>query len=142
MENKKNNKDIERIEYLVQYLNKQNHQYYVLCSPSISDYEFDMLLKELETLESKTGHILPESPTQRVGSDLQKGFNEVDRKRIMGSIANCYDKDELVKWMTSLSNVDKFLLEPKYDGLSCSLIYRHGLLVQHLLVVQDSKEQI
>ena len=81
-----------------------------------------MLLKELETLESKTGHILPESPTQRVGSDLQKGFNEVDRKRIMGSIANCYDKDELVKWMTSLSNVDKFLLEQKYDGLSCSLI--------------------
>ena len=130
MENKKNNKDIERIEYLVQYLNKQNHQYYVLCSPSISDYEFDMLLKELETLESKTGHILPESPTQRVGSDLQKGFNEVDRKRIMGSIANCYDKDELAKWMKSLSNVDKFLLEPKYDGLSCSLIYRHGLLVQ------------
>ena len=111
MENKKNNKDIERIEYLVQYLNKQNHQYYVLCSPTISDYEFDMLLKELETLESKTGHILPESPTQRVGSDLQKGFNEVDRKRIMGSIANCYDKDELVKWMKCLKQI---ILPTKY----------------------------
>lgn len=130
MEKEKNNKDIERIKYLVKYLNEQNYKYYVLCCPTISDFDFDILLKELENLEHKTSFILPESPTQRIGSDLQKGFTEVDRKRIMGSIANCYDKDELTKWMNSLSNIHMFILEPKYDGLSCSLIYKNGILTQ------------
>ena len=130
MEKEKNNKDIERIKYLVKYLNEQNYKYYVLCCPTISDFDFDILLKELENLEHKTSFILPESPTQRIGSDLQKGFTEVDRKRIMGSIANCYDKDELTKWMNSLSNTHMFILEPKYDGLSCSLIYKNGILTQ------------
>ena len=98
----------------------------------MSFYKFDMLLKELEGLEAETGYILPDSPTQRVGSDLQTEFSTVERKRIMGSIANCYDIDELKKWMTSFDEkyeLDTFILEPKYDGLSCSLIYKNGVLV-------------
>ena len=124
----------ERIEQLVKELNQHNHDYYVACRPTISDYEFDMKLKELEKLEEETGYIMPESPTQRVGSDLQDDFAEVERKRIMGSIANCYDFDELRKWCMSMEatfgNTMSFILEPKYDGLSCSLIYKNGVLVE------------
>lgn len=124
----------ERIEQLVKELNQHNYNYYVACRPTISDYEFDMKLKELEKLEEETGYIMPESPTQRVGSDLQDDFAEVERKRIMGSIANCYDFDELRKWCMSMEatfgNKMSFILEPKYDGLSCSLIYKNGILVE------------
>lgn len=119
-----------RIKALVEELNKCNYEYYILCKPSLSDYEFDMKLKELEKLEKDTGIILSNSPTQKIGSDLQSGFKEVDRTRIMGSIANCYDRNELKEWLNQFNNNDKFLLEPKYDGLSCALIYKNGVLAQ------------
>lgn len=119
-----------RIEQLVKELNNHNYNYYVLCNPTISDYDFDMMLKELEALEKETGYVLPNSPSQRVGSDLQEDFGEVTRNRIMGSIANCYDYDELKKWLSQFDNSTTFLLEPKYDGLSCSLIYKNGVLVE------------
>ena len=120
----------KRIEELVSFLNVANYEYYVLNNPkSLSDYEFDMLLKELETLEKKTGYVLPYSPTQRVGSDLQDGFKDVERKRIMGSISNCYDRDELKSWLKKF-NYETMILEPKYDGSSCSIIYRNGILEQ------------
>lgn len=118
-----------RIEELVSLLNRYNYEYYVACRPTISDYDFDMLLKELESLEAKTGYVMPESPTQRVGSDIQDGFGEVSRTRIMGSIANCYDKSELRQWVNQFRD-EKFIIEPKYDGLSGSLIYENGILVQ------------
>lgn len=123
----------EMMEDLVKVLNKANYDYYVLCKPTMEDYKFDMLLKELEELESETGCVLPDSPTQRVGSDLQDGFSSVERKRIMGSIANCYDLNELEKWLKSFDpkyQYESFILEPKYDGLSCSLIYKNGVLVE------------
>ena len=124
----------ERIEQLVKELNQHNYDYYVACHPTISDYEFDMKLKELEKLEEETGYIMPESPTQRVGSDLQEDFAEVERKRIMGSIANCYDFDELRKWCMSkeatFAKTMSVILAPKYDALSCSLIYKNGILVE------------
>lgn len=116
---------------LVALLNVYNYQYYVKNKPTISDYEFDMLLKELETLEKQEGIILPTSPTQRVGSDLENEFKEVKREKVMGSIANCYDKDELLKWMqTVVPAGTEFTVGPKYDGTSCSLIYKNGELVQ------------
>ena len=119
------------IEDLVKELNQANYDYYVKCAPTMSDYMFDMKLKQLEELEAETGYILPYSPTQRVGSDLQDGFSTVERKRIMGSIANCYDIHELEEWMNSVNPDDNnsWILEPKYDGVSCSLIYEHGVLV-------------
>ena len=120
----------QRINELVELLNKANYEYYVLNEPhTFTDYEFDMRMHELDDLEKETGYILPYSPTQRVGSDLQSEFKEVPRKRIMGSIENCYDRAELKKWLSQFSN-DILILEPKYDGSSCSLIYENGVLVQ------------
>ncbi len=121
----------KRMIELVALLNAYNYQYYVKNKPTVSDYEFDMLLKELETLEKQEGIILPTSPTQRVGSDLENEFKEVKREKVMGSIANCYDKDELLKWMqTVVPAGTEFTVGPKYDGTSCSLIYKDGELVQ------------
>lgn len=121
----------KRMIELAALLNMYNYQYYVLNKPTISDYEFDMLLKELETLEKQEGIVLPTSPTQRIGSDLENGFKEVHREKVMGSIANCYDKDELLKWMQSVVPVGTmFTVGPKYDGTSCSLIYKKGVLTQ------------
>ena len=117
------------IDELVEFLNKANHDYYVENSPMMSDFDFDMKLKELEKLEMETGYVLPYSPTQRIGSDLQEEFKEVPRKRIMGSIANCYDKNELRQWLSKF-NDEYMILEPKYDGSSCSLIYKDGVLIQ------------
>ena len=116
---------------LVTLLNAYNYQYYVQNKPTVSDFEFDMLLKELELLERAENTVLPNSPTQRVGSDLENEFKEVHREKIMGSIANCYDKNELLKWMLSVAPVGTmFTVGPKYDGTSCSLIYKNGMLVQ------------
>jgi len=113
---------------LVNKLNKWNFEYYVLNAPTISDYEFDMEMKKLQELERQTGTILEDSPTQRVGSDLQEGFKDVVREKIMGSIENCYDLDELKKWLGGFNGNETFLLEPKYDGTSCSIIYENGIL--------------
>ena len=119
---------IKRIDLLVDTINDYNRAYYVDCKPLISDYDFDMLLKELERLENETGYILPYSPTQRVGSDKQNEFNSVSRKVIMGSIENCYDTDELKDWLNKMKDNGTFLLEPKYDGTSCSILYKNGVL--------------
>lgn len=119
---------IERIHQLVENINMYNRAYYVDNAPLIPDYDFDVLLKELEKLENETGYILEYSPTQRVGSDKQNEFNSVSRSVMMGSIENCYDKDELKDWLNKMSNYGTFLLEPKYDGTSCSIIYKNGVL--------------
>ena len=120
-----------RIDRLVEILNDANHRYYVLNDPIMSDYEFDMKLKELESLEKDTGYVLPYSPTQRIGSDLQADFNDVDRTNVMGSIANVYTVEELDDWLKQYDSIDNsFIIEPKYDGTSCSLVYENGVLVQ------------
>ena len=122
----------EMMQDLVKILTQANYDYYVACKPTMEDYKFDMLMKELEALEAETGIVLPDSPTQRVGSDLQENFKTVERSRIMGSIANCYDINELRSWLESFPKYDleTYILEPKYDGLSCSLIYVNGILVE------------
>ena len=123
--------DKKRIEDLVIELNKHNYLYYVKNAPIIEDYDFDMMLKELESLERKTGYVLPDSPTQRVGSDIQDSFGDVTRTKIMGSIQNCYKLDELQEWVNQFVNIRSLLIvEPKYDGLSASIIYKNGVLVE------------
>ena len=126
----------ERIEELRNSLNRHNHNYYVLNSPEISDKEFDMLLKELEQLEAAHPEFHdPLSPTQRVGSDLTKGFEHVVHARPMMSLANTYSIEEVDEWA---KRIDKSLEgeeygivgEMKFDGTSISLLYRHGRLVR------------
>lgn len=121
-----------KIKSLIDELNEANNAYYINNNPIMSDYDFDMRLKELQKLESEYPQfIFDESPTQHVGSDLsvQKEFKQVTRTNPMGSIENCYDIDELRKWMSKFPN-DKFIIEWKKDGTSCSLIYKNGILVE------------
>jgi DNA ligase (NAD+) len=119
---------INRIHFLVDELERYSRAYYIDCEPLVTDYEFDMLLKELEKLECETNYVLPYSPTQRVGSDKSNSFCEVKRDVMMGSIENCYDKEELKDWLNKMSDCGTILIEPKYDGTSCSIIYENGIL--------------
>lgn len=126
----------EKIERLREELNRHNHNYYVLNSPEISDKEFDMLMKELETLEAAhPEHFDPLSPTQRVGSDLTKGFEHVVHSRPMMSLANTYSIDEVDEWAKridkALESEDYAIVgEMKFDGTSISLTYRGGRLIR------------
>lgn len=123
-----NKNKIESIHFLVDELERYNRAYYVDCKPLVRDYVYDEMLKTLERLENETGYVLPYSPTQRVGSDKQNSFDEVERTVMMGSIENCYDKDELKDWLEKMDCHGNIILEPKYDGTSCSIIYKNGVL--------------
>lgn len=128
--------EIERIEQLRTLLHRHNHLYYVLNSPEISDREFDLLLKELEALEAKHPEMFdPLSPTQRVGSDLNKAFEQTEHIRPMLSLANTYSIQEVDQWVASVRKLlpgEEVTIcgEMKYDGTSISLIYEHGRLVR------------
>lgn len=117
-------------------LNRHNHNYYVLNSPEISDREFDMMLKELERLEADYPELAdPLSPTQRVGSDLTKGFEHITHERPMMSLANSYSLQEVDDWFDrirkALEGEDFSIVgEMKFDGTSISITYRNGRLVR------------
>lgn len=125
-----------RIEELRRLLNEYNHQYYVLNAPTVGDKEFDLLMKELEALEATRPDLAdPLSPTQRVGSDLTKGFSQVKHIYPMLSLANTYsveDVDDFVQRVKKeIVNEDCVLVgEMKFDGTSISLIYENGRLAR------------
>lgn len=125
-----------RIEELRRLLNEYNHQYYVLNAPTVSDKEFDFLLKELEALEATRPDLAdPLSPTQRVGSDLSKGFSQIKHIYPMLSLANTYSVEEVDDFVKRVKkeivNEECVLVgEMKFDGTSISLIYEHGRLVR------------
>lgn len=128
--------DIKRIEELRNQLHHHNYLYYVQNSPTLSDQEFDHLMRELQDLEAKHPEVYdPNSPTQRVGSDLSTGFTQVRHRYPMLSLANTYNEQEVASWY---ENVRKDLdgqpfevcCELKYDGLSISLTYEEGRLVR------------
>ncbi len=126
----------ERITYLRQQLHEHNYKYYVLNSPSISDRQFDMLMHELQDLEARHPEMAdPNSPTQRVGSDLNEKFQQVEHKYPMLSLANTYNEQDVAEWYESvrkgLEGEDfEICCEMKYDGLSISLTYIDGKLVR------------
>ena len=126
----------ERIEYLRRELHRHNYNYYVANLPEISDTDFDMLMKELEALEAAHPEMYdPNSPTQRVGSDLSTGFEQVRHIYPMLSLANTYSIDDVDAWF---KRVDEALMgqevtvvgEMKFDGSGISLIYEHGKLIR------------
>lgn len=128
----------QKIEKLRQDINFWNHQYYVLNEPIISDFEFDQKLKELENLESDYPQFADlNSPTQRVGSDLNKNFVQVTHQYPMLSLANTYSEGEVADFFNRTDKSlhgEKFdlICELKYDGTSISLIYENGSLVRAL----------
>ena len=126
----------QRIEQLRQELHEHNHRYYVLNQPTIGDYEFDQLMHELQQLEARHPEMAdPNSPTQRVGSDLQAEFRQVEHKYPMLSLSNTYSPQDVRDWYDAVSRGlggEEFEVccEMKYDGLSISLTYVDGQLTQ------------
>lgn len=126
----------ERIEWLRKELHRHNHNYYILNNPEISDLEFDKMMRELQDLEQTHPEFYdPNSPTMRVGSDLNKEFNQVAHKYPMLSLANTYSEAEVADFYERVKKglegeVFEICCELKYDGTSISLIYEDGRLVQ------------
>ena len=125
----------EEIERLRNELNTHNYNYYVLNKPTISDFEFDAKMHELQRLEAENPEFFdPNSPTQRVGSDLSEGFVQVEHRYPMLSLANTYSEGDVADWYErvrrSLNEPFEVVCELKYDGTSISLIYENGALVQ------------
>jgi DNA ligase (NAD+) len=123
----------QRIDFLRNELDRHNHQYYVLSNPLISDYEFDMMMKELEKLEKEHPEYAdPASPTQRVGSDRNEEFIQVRHRIPMLSLANIYSFEELKEFDQRIRKeleVDfQYVCELKLDGTSISLTYKNGVL--------------
>jgi DNA ligase (NAD+) len=124
-----------KISKLRKYLEEQNYRYYVLAKPEISDYEFDMKLKELEKLESEFPEFFdPDSPTQRVGSDLTKSFVQVNHRFPMLSLANAYSETEITDFDNRIKKIagdsPEYVCELKFDGSSINLLYENGKLVR------------
>jgi DNA ligase (NAD+) len=127
--------DIQKIiQDLRDELNQHNHNYYVLDTPTISDFEFDQKLKQLQELENKHPEFYDDnSPTQRVGGTITKNFNTVVHDYRMYSLENSYSKEDLIDWENRiqkvLGNVSlQYTCELKYDGASISITYENGKL--------------
>lgn len=126
----------QRIEQLRRELHDHNYRYYVLNQPSISDYDFDMLMHELQDLEARHPELYDaNSPTQRVGSDISAEFRQVKHRYPMLSLANTYSEEDVRQWYDSvkkgLAGEDfEVCCELKYDGLSISLTYVDGQLTK------------
>ncbi|CAM3937477.1 NAD-dependent DNA ligase LigA [Flavobacterium sinopsychrotolerans] len=122
------------IQKLREELNQHNYNYYVLDKPIISDYEFDLKLKQLQELESQYPEYFDEnSPTQRVGGTITKNFKTVPHEHRMYSLDNSYSKEELIDWEKRIQKVLgdvplEYTCELKYDGASISITYENGKL--------------
>lgn len=123
------------MDTLTKELNEHNYNYYVLSEPSISDYEFDQLLKELEQLErDHPAYATKNSPTSRVGGDITKRFETITHRFPMLSLSNSYSKEEIADFESRARKlVDgdiEFICELKYDGCAIGLTYQKGELVR------------
>ena len=127
---------LETIQSLRAELNLHNHNYYVLDHPTISDFDFDTKLKQLQDLEAANPQFFDEnSPTERVGGTITKNFNTVAHEYRMYSLDNSYSKEDLLDWQTRCQKILgdvplAFTCELKYDGASISITYENGKLVK------------
>src|SRR5690606_4170530 len=124
-----------RIAALTAELNEYNYQYYVLANPVVSDYDFDVKLRELEQLEGEFPQFRdPDSPTQKVGGDITERFNTVQHRWPMLSLSNTYSEQELRDFdqrvRRAIGDDFEYVCELKFDGLSISITYENGLLKQ------------
>ena len=124
-----------RISELSRIIENHNYNYYILTQPTISDYDFDMLLNELIELEKQFPDlVLPDSPTQRVGGDLTKEFKTVKHRYPMLSLSNSYNIEEVKDFISRIKKTIEddveFVCELKFDGVSISLTYENGLFVK------------
>ena len=132
----------QEIRALRAELAEQNYKYYVLSAPTMSDREFDEKMHRLQDLEAAHPELFdPNSPTQRVGSDISKidSFPRIKHRYPMLSLANTYSREEVEDWVRKLPAGVEIVAELKYDGLSISLWYEHGQLV-HAVTRGDGTE--
>ena len=133
-----NKKDaLRRISQLREQLHKHNHNYYILSQPTINDFEFDMMMNDLLALENKFPEYADEnSPSQRVGSDINLEFEQVAHQYPMLSLGNTYSEEDVRDFETRILKLTEekiqYVCELKYDGTSISLKYKNGKLVQAL----------
>lgn len=125
----------EQIEQLEKEINQHNYNYYVMSNPTISDFEFDMLLKQLQELEEKYPEYANEnSPTKRVGGDITKNFETVRHRFPMLSLSNSYSKEEIIDFENRIKKLIDgevtYICELKYDGVAISITYKEGQLFQ------------
>jgi DNA ligase (NAD+) len=126
----------EYIQTLREVLRQHNHNYYILDSPTISDYDFDMKMKELQDLEKKHPEFYDaHSPSLRVGGTITKNFNSIVHQYRMYSLDNSYSKDDLLDWEARIHKIldsddIEYTCELKYDGASISISYENGKLVR------------
>lgn len=122
------------IKKLRDELNEHNHRYYVMDEPSISDFEYDALMRRLIALEEKNPELItPDSPTQRVGGTALSAFEQVTHQVPLESLNDVFSEDELRAFHEKLEqsiHQPEFTVEPKIDGLSMALIYKNGVFVQ------------
>src|SRR5579884_1034115 len=124
-----------RVEDLRHEIERHNYNYYVLDSPTITDGEYDALMRELRLLEAENPEVRDEdSPTVRVPGAVQEGFRSVRHPRPMLSLANAFSPEELQRWYTRVRNLVPnatidFDCEPKIDGLAIALTYENGRFV-------------
>ncbi len=128
---------LRRITELREQLHKHNHNYYILSQPAINDFEFDMLMNDLIALENKYPELTDEnSPSQRVGSDINLEFKQVAHEYPMLSLGNTYSEEDVRDFETRIQKLTEeqiqYVCELKYDGTSISLKYKNGKLVQAL----------
>jgi DNA ligase (NAD+) len=127
----------EKIEKLRSEIEEHNHNYYILSKPVVSDFEFDLLLNELETLEKKFPEFSSaDSPTRKVGSDLGVEFRQYEHQYPMLSLGNTYNEEELADFNSRIEKACgsrvEYVCELKYDGASISIIYRDGVMFRAL----------
>ncbi|MFZ4522547.1 MAG: NAD-dependent DNA ligase LigA [Bacteroidales bacterium] len=125
----------ERIRVLADEIRRHNHNYYVLSKPTIGDFEFDMLLKELTSLEKEYPELAePDSPTQHVGGGITKEFRQVEHKYPMLSLGNTYSEEEISDFEQRIHKIIgdevEYVCELKFDGVAIGLTYQQGRLVQ------------
>jgi DNA ligase (NAD+) len=129
----------EKIDFLRKALHEHNHRYYILDKPTVTDFEFDRMLRELQQLElDHPEYYDPNSPSQRVGGEVTKSFETIRHRFPMYSLSNTYSREELEQWEERIrkilgpeASID-YTCELKFDGVSVSLTYVDGALVQAL----------
>jgi DNA ligase (NAD+) len=125
----------QEISRLTEQINHHNYLYYVESNPEISDYEFDLLLRQLQDLEAAFPQFAsPNSPTKRVGGDITKKFKSVMHRFPMLSLSNTYSEEEIVDWENRIKKLIEgpieFVCELKYDGVAIGIRYENGQLTR------------
>lgn len=140
---------VERMKDLVDLLNKYSFEYYTLDNPTVSDKDYDKLYDELLSLEKETEIVLENSPTQRVGGEILKEFQQKEHIKRLYSLDKCQHAEELEKWLEKQEEkgIKDYSLEYKYDGLTVSLTYENQKLIQALtrgdgVIGEDILEQV